>query len=979
MVSAVRPATGWLAFKPFRSLLMAGSRLREIRMHWVRWLLTTGWLLIIGSLFFDPFTARFTSAEHPWSPLRLPGTCVEVQGRCLVEAPYPLGTTIFWGAVVPAGIFILLVFGHELWRRICPLSFLSQIPRALGWQRQTQKRNPKSGELRPQLARVPPDSWLARHYPALQFGWLFVGLCGRILFFNADRLVLAGWLLFTIAAAVAVGWLYGGKAWCQYFCPMAPVQAIYSTPGGLLGSRAHMSDTPITQSMCRTLDGGGEEQSACVACQKPCIDIDAERMYWDRLQSPAFSFERYGYVGLVVGYFLYYYLYAGNWDYYFSGAWVRQSDQLAQLLSPGLFLFGQPIPLPRLVAVPLVLGLFTWLGWLGGRAIEAWMRRRARRQGSEPDKTLIRHRVFLAATFLVFNVFFMFAGRPLLLLTPVWVQYLFDMALVATSSLWLVRNWHRSPALYSRENLAERFRKQLAKLSLNLGRFLEGRSLSDLNPDELYVLARVLPEFGNDQRHEAYKGVVRDALAEGYVNIASSLDVLRRMRQELGISDDEHRLLLEELGVEDPSLLDPDQRRSLEDQVRLSGYRRSLERVLRLQQQLAGAGSTETGQMETGQTETGQTEMGQQGAASGTTELAALVRQFSISAAEEAEAIEILDPVRGAAHRAELLLDRLAPLQLSLQAMSAAELQHQPLLVSLLEERLRHREELCLEGILRSLALLPPASDREPLVQRLRQRAQDSLEPLLASPRWRDSLPAELLAALRQQPAASEPALPQPSRDQILAQLEQLVEDPEPSVAASALVLLGDLDPQRGKACSDPLRGPSSPVWVRRTVDQLLALSPPAGLADLPELEKRVVLATSDFFRRTWADTLDLLADQSEIRRYEPGAAITEAGDTCRELLLLIEGAARVEVGGDQGLRVSRMQPGQVLDELEVLSHGTTENTIVAETSGTRVLAVPVDCFDTTLERDPDFARRVLALETRQLQRITRHSATSAA
>lgn len=939
---------------------MAGSRSSEIRMHWVRWLLSTCWLLIIGSLFFDPLSARFTNPEHPWSPLRLSGTCVEMQGNCLVEAPYPLGTTLFWGAVVPAAIFILLVFGHELWRRICPLSFFSQIPRALGWQRQTQKRNPKSGELRPQLARVPPDSWLAKHYPALQFGWLYVGLCGRILFFNADRLVLAGWLLFTIAAAVAVGWLYGGKAWCQYFCPMAPVQSIYSTPSGLLGSRAHMSDSSITQSMCRTIDGGGEEQSACVACQKPCIDIDAERMYWERLQSPAFCFERYGYVGLVVGYFLYYYLYAGNWDYYFSGAWARQSDQLAQLLSPGLFLFGQPIQLPRLVAVPLVLGLFTWLGWLSGRAVEAWMRRRARSQGSEPDKTLIRHRVFLAATFLVFNVFFLFAGRPLLLLTPAWVQYLFDMALVATSSLWLVRYWHRSPALYSRENLAERFRRQLAKLGLDLGRFLEGRSLSDLNPDELYVLARVLPEFGNDQRHEAYKGVVRDALAEGYVNIASSLDVLRRMRQELGISDDEHRLLLEELGVEDPSLLDPDQRRSLEDQVRLSGYRRSLERVLRLHQQLAGTDTPGTSQ---------------NGGSSAQKELAALVRQFSISMAEEAEAIEILDPVSGAAHRADLLLDRLAPLHLSLQALAAAELQHQPLLVSLLEDRLHHREELCLEGILRSLDLLPPGSDRELLVHRLHQMARDSLEPLLAAPRWRDSLPVELQAALRRQAPMSETQLQQPCRAQTVAQLEQLVEDPEPSVAASALVLLSDLDPLRGKACSTRLRGPSTPAWVGRTVDQLLALSSPAALADLPDLEKRVVLATSDFFRRTWADTLDLLADHSEIRLYEPGAAITEAGDTCRELLLLVEGAALVEVRGEEGVRLSRMQPGQVLDELEVLSHCTTENTIVAETSGTRVLAVPVDCFDTTLEHDQDFARRVLALETRQLQRVTRHSA----
>ena len=938
---------------------MAGARVSENRMHWVRWLLTTGWLLIIASLFFDPFTPSLTTADHPWSPLRLPSTCVAVQGRCLVETPYPLGTTVFWGAVVPAAIFILLVFGHELWRRICPLSFLSQIPRALGWQRQTEKRNAKTGEIRRQLARVPPDSWLAKHYPTLQFSWLYLGLCGRILFFNADRLVLAGWLLFTIAAAIAVGWLYGGKAWCQYFCPMAPVQSIYSTPSGLLGSRAHMSDTPITQSMCRSLDAGGEEQSACVACQKPCIDIDSERLYWDRLEIPAFSFERYGYVGLVVGYFLYYYLYAGNWDYYFSGAWARQSDQLSQLLSPGLFLFGQPISLPRLVAVPLVLGLFTWLGWLVGRAIEAWMRSRARHQGAEPDKTLIRHRVFLAGTFLVFNIFFLFAGRPLLVLAPAWVQYLFDMALVATSSLWLVRNWQRSPALYGRENLAERFRRQLAKLGLDVGRFLEGRSLGDLNPDEVYVLARVLPEFGQEQRHEAYKGVVRDALAEGYVNVASSLEVLRRMRHELGISDDEHRLLLDELGVEDPSLLDPAQRRSLEDQVRLSGYRRSLERVLRLQQQLAVAGPAETGQSE---------------GVSGEAELAPLMRRFAISPQEQAEALEILDPVAGASHRAELLLDRLEPLHLSLQAIASEELALQPLLVSLLEDRLRHREELCLEGLLRSLTLLPSRSTWEPLVQRLRLLALDRLQPLVSSPRWRGSLPSELLESLLQEPATSDAAKPQLSRELILSHLERLVDDLEPTVAASALVLLSNLDPRRGEACSPPLRASSRPAWVRRTVKQLLDQSSPASLADLPDLEKRVVLATSDFFRRTWTDTLDLLADQSEIRCYEAGAAITEAGDTCRELLLLVEGSARVELRGDQGLQVSPMRPGQVLDELEVLSHGTTENTIVAETTGSRVLAVPVDCFDTTLERDPDFARRVLAMETRQLRRITRQS-----
>jgi CRP-like cAMP-binding protein len=55
----------------------------------------------------------------------------------------------------------------------------------------------------------------------------------------------------------------------------------------------------------------------------------------------------------------------------------------------------------------------------------------------------------------------------------------------------------------------------------------------------------------------------------------------------------------------------------------------------------------------------------------------------------------------------------------------------------------------------------------------------------------------------------------------------------------------------------------------------------------------------------------------------------------------------------------------RITPTLEVLSHGT------------RVLAVPVDCFDSTLERDPEFARRVLALESRQLQRITRRVASA--
>ena len=935
---------------------MSAAQAPERRLHLVRWFLTTGWLLIIGSLFFDPFTARFTEPDHPWSPLRLIDTCVPVQGRCLVEQPYPLGTTLFWGAVVPSGIFVLLVFGHELWRRICPLSFLSQIPRALGWQRQTAKKNPKTGEVRFQLAKVPADSWLAKHYSKLQFGWLFVGLCGRILFFNADRLVLALWLLFTIAAAITVGWLYGGKAWCQYFCPMAPVQSIYSTPAGLLGSAAHMASGPITQSMCRTTLPDGSEQSACVACQQPCIDIDAERLYWARIGTPAFAFERYGYVGLVVGYFLYYYLYAGNWTYYFSGAWARQDNQLSQLLSPGLFLFGQPIDVPKIVAVPLVLGLFTWLGLLVGQAIEAWMRRRARRQGGEPDRERIRHRVFVAATFLVFNFFFLFAGRPLLQLAPAWVQYLFDVSLVATSTLWLFRAWRRTPALYGRENLAERFRRQLERLGLDVGRYLEGRTLGDLSPDEVYVLARVLPGFGSEQRHEAYKGVVREALEEGYVNAASSLEVLQQMRRELGITDDEHRQLLDELGVEDPGLLDPGQRRSLEEQVRLSGYRRSLERLMRLQQ---GPANLASGQ-------------GAGGEAEQAAMLRQLRRQFSIDPAEEALVREDSSAVDKAARRAELLLQRLPELIDAYRSLHQPALRDQPLLVALLDDHLLHRKELALEAILSALATLNHAPPTGELVARLQAASPWVLQELLAREPWRQRLPAEVFEALSSpgtEPAACSLEVPV---EHTLQHLERLSREGNPIEAASALLLVAVLEQGRGRALAQALLADAPRPLVKDTAERLLKLEGPPELAAFPPLEKRVVLASSDFFRRTWADTLEALAERSDMRSYGAGALITETGDTCRELLLLVDGAAMVQHREEGRTWEEQVRPGHVLDELEVLTHSAAESTIVAETEGTRVLAVPVDSFDAMLERDPDFARRVLDLESRQLQRLTR-------
>ncbi|MEQ8536272.1 MAG: hypothetical protein RIB93_02215 [Coleofasciculus sp. D1-CHI-01] len=360
-------------------------------MHRVRWLLTIGWLLLILSLFYDPFSPELTTPDNTISPLIIdPTICVNVQGTCIEESPYALGAPIFWGIIVPAAIFILLVFGHELWRRICPLSFLSQIPRALGWQRKQRRVHPRTGKVRYQGVKVTQNSWLGRNHLHLQFGLFYLGLCSRILFVNSDRTALAFFLVTTIIGAIVVGYLYEGKSWCQYFCPMAPVQKIYAEPRGLLTRTAHEEDRQkITQSMCRTLNKKGEEQSACVACQSPCIDIDAERSYWETIMQPQQQWLYYGYVGLVLGYFIYYYLYAGNWDYYFSGVWAHQENQLATLMSPGFYLANQAIPLPKLVAVPLTLAAFAFAGSSIGSSIEkrynAVQRRQQQPLSQEPQ------------------------------------------------------------------------------------------------------------------------------------------------------------------------------------------------------------------------------------------------------------------------------------------------------------------------------------------------------------------------------------------------------------------------------------------------------------------------------------------------------------------------------------------------------------------------------------------------------------------
>ncbi|MDJ0601057.1 MAG: hypothetical protein QNJ37_19725 [Crocosphaera sp.] len=517
------------------------ANIPETKMHWIRWGLAIGWLLLIFSMFYDPVSAFLTEPYQFFGP-KMAHTCYEFQGKCLPLSPYPLGPRIFWGMIVPTSIIILVLFGHEAWRRICPLSFFSQLPRALGWQRKRL---------------VKENSWLSRNHLYLQWGLLFLGLNVRLLLVNSDRLLLGIFLSFTILSAITVGFLYGGKSWCHYFCPMAPVQMIYSEPSGILTSEAHTAPPmSITQSMCRKVDSQGQEKSACVACQSPCMDIDAENGYWSKINQSDRKLLYYGYLGLAIGFYVYFGLYSGNWQFLSGGVW-NETNQLVTLFSPGFYISGHAIPIPKIVAVPLTLLFFSGATYVIGMRLEKAYKRYNKRFKKPLSLEQVHHRLFTLFTFVSFNCLFFLGVRPTLGWIPFHGQNMITWAAILMSGLWLVKAWQRRYEQYTKERDSHLLRRQLGKMSIDCSAFLEGRTLDDLNADELYALAKVLPGFTHQSRLQVYTGTLKEAIAQRRVSYQSSLKVFQSLRQELGINEDEHWRSLEQLCQDYPELFVP--------------------------------------------------------------------------------------------------------------------------------------------------------------------------------------------------------------------------------------------------------------------------------------------------------------------------------------------------------------------------------------------------------------------------------------
>src|SRR5205814_835330 len=107
-------------------------------------------------------------------------------------------------------------------------------------------------------------NWMGKHYLLVQLALMIVALSLRLAGTNGSAEWLAVFLGVVALAALVTSFVYAGKTWCNFVCPVGLVEKIHTEPA-------------------KAAIGGGELTSQCapcVACKKHCPDIDLEQRYW---------------------------------------------------------------------------------------------------------------------------------------------------------------------------------------------------------------------------------------------------------------------------------------------------------------------------------------------------------------------------------------------------------------------------------------------------------------------------------------------------------------------------------------------------------------------------------------------------------------------------------------------------------------------------------------------------------------------------
>jgi NADPH-dependent 2,4-dienoyl-CoA reductase/sulfur reductase-like enzyme/ferredoxin len=172
-----------------------------------------------------------------WIALRLTTLLLAAGQIALLLLRPQLGLQLFWTVVVPV-LPALFAIAPGLWRQVCPMAFVNQLPRMMGRG----------------LAWSLPVNW--RYWSYVVGIVLLVTLVSlRAPLLNSNGPAVAGMCLAALGLAFAGGWVFKGRSgWCGTFCPLAPVQRSHGQAPLVL----------VRNGYCPT----------CVGCQKNCFDFN---------------------------------------------------------------------------------------------------------------------------------------------------------------------------------------------------------------------------------------------------------------------------------------------------------------------------------------------------------------------------------------------------------------------------------------------------------------------------------------------------------------------------------------------------------------------------------------------------------------------------------------------------------------------------------------------------------------------------------
>jgi nitrite reductase (NADH) large subunit len=192
---------------------------------------------------FEPYT-QMPERVHPrvWTILRWLGVACALGIVAASILNPPLGLLIFWGLFVPILPLVFLA-APALWRNVCPMASLNQLPRTLGFTR-----------------GLTLPLWIQQYAPLVSAGLFLAVVAFRKVLLESSGLALAAFLLSVLALAFIGGVLFKGKSgWCSQFCPMLQVERFYGQSPLVVVRNSH----------CRP----------CVGCTKNCYDFNPTAAY----------------------------------------------------------------------------------------------------------------------------------------------------------------------------------------------------------------------------------------------------------------------------------------------------------------------------------------------------------------------------------------------------------------------------------------------------------------------------------------------------------------------------------------------------------------------------------------------------------------------------------------------------------------------------------------------------------------------------